>query len=131
MPPNMLFLMSLAQSDYSAISGALYQVAPQEFGHSFEGSSANFSLHHSNAVGRETADNTAMTIVDFFTVVQQPSADNWGDTSLLGTSRRVLGIKNMHNLFLSWHWKVASASRYSDTHLQWHRRTNLKKVRIT
>ena len=97
----MLFLMSLGQSDYSAISGALYQVAPQEFGHSFEGSSANFSFHHSNAVWREAANNTAMTIVDFFTVVQQPSADNWGDTSLLGTSRRVLGIKNMHNLFLS------------------------------
>jgi hypothetical protein len=131
MTPDVLFLVPLANRDNSAIAGALYQVAPQEFRHSFEGSSANFSLHHSNAVRREAADNTAMTVVDFFTVVQQPSADQRGDASLLGTSRRVLGIRDMHDLFLCRHWKVASASRYSANNLQWHRRTNLKKVRIS
>jgi hypothetical protein len=131
MTPDVLFLVPLANSDNSAIAGALYQVAPQEFGHSFEGSSANFSLHHSNAVRREPAHNTAMTVVDFFTVVQQPSADKRGDASLLGTSRRVLGIRDMHDLFLCWHRKVASASRCLVNNLQWHRRTNLKKVRIS
>lgn len=131
MTPDVLFLVPLANRDNSAIAGALYQVAPQEFRHSFEGSSANFSLHNSNAVRREAADNTAMTVVDFFTVVQQPSADKRGDASLLGTSRRVLGIRDMHDLFLRWHRKVASASRCSVNHLQWHRRTNLKKVRIS
>jgi hypothetical protein len=129
MTPDVLFLVPLANSDNSAIAGALYQVAPQEFGHSFEGSSANFSLHHSNAVRREATHNTAMTVVDFFTVVQQPSADKRGDASLLGTSHRVLGIRDMHDLFLCWHRKVASASRCSVDNLQWHRRTNLKKVR--
>ena len=131
MTPDVFFLMSLSHSDDGPIAGALYQVAPQEFRHSFEGSSANFSLNHSNAVRRETANNTAMTVVDFFTVVQQPSADKRGDASLLGTSRSVLGIRDMHDLFLRWHRKVASASRCSVNHLQWHRRTNLKKVRIS
>lgn len=131
MTPDVLFLVPLANRDNSAIAGALYQVAPQEFRHSFEGSSANFSLHHSNAVRREAADNTAMTVVDFFTVVQQPSADKRGDASLLGTSRRVLGIRDMHDLFLRWHRKVACASRCSVNHLQWHRRANPKKVRIS
>jgi len=131
MTPDVLFLVPLANSDNSAIAGALYQVAPQKFGHSFEGSSANFSLHHSNAVRRKAAHNTAMTIVDFFTVVQQPSADKRGDASLLGTSRRVLCIRDMLDLFLRWHRKVVSASRCLLNNLQWHRRTNLKKVRIS
>lgn len=90
MTPDVLFLVPLANSDNSAIAGALYQVAPQEFGHSFEGSAANFSLHHSNAVRREAAHNTAMTVVDFFTVVQQPSADKRGDSSLLRTDCGVI-----------------------------------------
>lgn len=131
MTPDVFFLMSLTHSDDGAIAGALNQIATHEFGHSFKGSSANFSLHNSNAVRRETANNTAMTVVDFFTVVQQPSADKRGDASLLGTSRRVLGIRDMHDLFLRWHRKVASASRCSVNHLQWHRRANLKKVRIS
>lgn len=131
MTPDVFFLMSLTHSDDGAIAGALYQVAPQEFIHSFEGSSANFSLHHSNAARRETPNNTAMTVVNFFTVVQQPSADKRGDASLLRTNRRVLGIRDMHDLFLRWHRKVASASRCSVNNLQWHRRTNLKKVRIS
>jgi hypothetical protein len=131
MTPDVLFLVPLANSDNCAIARALHQVAPQEFGHSFEGSSADFSLHHSNAVRREATHNTAMTVVDFFTVVQQPSADKRGDAPLLGASRRVLGIRDMHDLFLCWHRKVASASRCSVDNLQWHRRTNLEKVRIS
>ena len=131
MTPDVLFLVPLANSDNSAITRALHQVATHEFGHSLEGSPANFSLHHSNAVRREAANNAAITIVDFFTVVQQPSADKRGDASLLGTSRRVLGTRDIHDLFLRRHKKVVSASRCSVNYLQWHRRTNLKKVRIS
>jgi hypothetical protein len=50
---------------------------------------------------------------------------------LLGTSHRVLGIRDIHDLFLCRHRKVESASRCSVNHLQWHRRINLKKVRIS
>lgn len=90
MTPDVLFLVPLANSDNSAITRALHQVATHEFGHSFEGSSANFSLHHSNAVWREASNNTAMTVVDFFSVVQQPSADKRGNSSLLRTDCGVI-----------------------------------------
>jgi hypothetical protein len=103
MTPDVLFLVSLANSDNSAITGALYQVATQEFGHSFEGCPADFPFHHPNAVRRKASNDAAMAIVNFIPVIQEPVADKWWNATLLGACCGVVCISCIHGRFLYKH----------------------------
>ena len=103
MTPDVLFLVPLSNSDNSAITGALHQVATQEFGHSFEGCPADFPFHQPDAVRRKASNDAAMAIVNFIPVIQEPVADKWWNTTLLGASCGVVGISRIHGRFLNKH----------------------------
>jgi len=83
MPPYMLVLMAFAYRYDSAITGALYQVTAQKLGHAFQRRSTYLTLHSSNAIGGKAADNSAVAVVNFVAVVQQPVANQRRNSTLL------------------------------------------------
>lgn len=119
--PNSFVRETLSHRDDAAIAAAFYEIASKVFRKPLQRCNANFSLHSTNALAGEIADDAAVPIEHFFAIFQKPGSNQCGDTSLLGSDVCMAAVDCVH-VGLPWALEGGGASRMVFGHLQGNRR---------